>query len=57
MTTHYEKPDWVSIAEKASKEQDPEKLIALVGQLCSALDSRRKMVAREFDPGARNPPE
>jgi hypothetical protein len=54
MTTHSEKPDWLSIAEKASKEQDPEKLMALVGQLCSALESRRKLVAREIDPSTRN---
>jgi hypothetical protein len=54
MTTHSETPDWLSIAEKASKEQDPEKLMALVGQLCSALESRRKLVAREIDPSTRN---
>jgi len=55
MTTHSETPDyWLSIAEKASKEQDPEKLMALVGQLCNALDSRRKPMARESDPGIRN---
>jgi len=57
MTSHSEKPDWMSIAEKASKEQDPEKLKVLVGQLCSALDSRRELVSREVDPGARNSPE
>jgi hypothetical protein len=33
--------DWRSIAEKASKEMDPEKLATLIAQLCSALDERK----------------
>jgi hypothetical protein len=33
--------DWRSIVERASKEMDPEKLIILIAQLCSALDERR----------------
>ena len=40
MPTHSE--DWVSIAEKVSKEMDPAKLMNLVEQLCSALDDRKK---------------
>ena len=34
--------DWLPIAEQASKEMDPEKLMILVEQLCSALDGHRK---------------
>jgi len=34
--------DWLPIAEQASKEMDPEKLMILVKQLCSALDGHRK---------------
>jgi hypothetical protein len=34
--------DWLPIAEQASKEMDPEKLMILVTQLCSALDDRKK---------------
>jgi len=34
--------DWLPIAEQASKEMDPEKLMILVEQLCSALDYRKK---------------
>jgi hypothetical protein len=33
--------DWLPIAEQASKEMDPEKLMILVEQLCCALDNRR----------------
>jgi hypothetical protein len=40
MTAHSE--DWVSIAEQASKEMDPAKLMTLVQQLCSALEDRKK---------------
>jgi len=34
--------DWRTIAEQASKEMDPNKLAALVGQLCCALNERDK---------------
>ena len=40
MATHSE--DWISIAEQASVETDPAKLMTLVEQLCSALDDRKK---------------
>jgi hypothetical protein len=33
---------WFSIAERASKEMDAEKLTLLVEQLCNALDERHK---------------
>ena len=41
MTPHLGDGDWRSIAERASKEMDPEKLMVLITQLCSALDERR----------------
>jgi len=34
--------DWLPIAEQASKEMDPQKLMRLVKQLCSALDDKNK---------------
>ena len=34
--------DWLAIAEQTSKENDPEKLMMLVKQLCSAFDDRKK---------------
>jgi hypothetical protein len=42
MATRSEKKDWQSIAEEASKETNPEKLLTLVRQLCSALDDSKK---------------
>jgi hypothetical protein len=33
---------WYSLAEQASKETDPAKLLVLVDQLCRALDERGK---------------
>ena len=32
--------EWCSLAERASKEPNPTKLIELIGQLCAALDAR-----------------
>jgi hypothetical protein len=34
--------DWRSIAEQASKETDPAKLMTLVEKLCCALDGERR---------------
>ena len=34
--------DWLPIAEQASKEMDPEKLMILIKQLCSALGGNGK---------------
>jgi len=34
--------DWRAIAEEASKEKDPEKLLMLVKQLCSAFDDGKR---------------
>jgi hypothetical protein len=33
--------DWRSIAEQASKEMEPAKLMILVGKLCCALEGER----------------
>jgi hypothetical protein len=33
--------DWRCIAEQASKEMDPAKLMSLIGELCHALDERK----------------
>lgn len=33
---------WYSLAEQASKEPDPTRLLELIGQLCAALDARAK---------------
>ncbi len=41
--------DWRSIAEKASKETDPEKLMILIAQLCSALDERKARPQSQHD--------
>jgi len=41
MPLHLGDKDWRTIAEKASKEMDPEKLTILIAQLCSALDERK----------------
>jgi hypothetical protein len=38
--------DWRSIAELASKEMDPAKLMILVEKLCCALDGERKEKSR-----------
>ncbi len=41
--------DWRSIAEKASKETNPEKLTILIAQLCSALDERKARPQSQHD--------
>jgi hypothetical protein len=38
---------WYSLAEQASKEMNPEKLMTLVRQLCAALNERVKPRAVE----------
>jgi hypothetical protein len=42
MTPHLGDRDWVSIAEQASKEMDPAKLMILVDKLCCALEGERR---------------
>lgn len=58
MTMHSENEDWVSIAEQASNEMNPAKLMTLVQQLCSALDNRNKgrLSLERPKPPARKPP-
>jgi hypothetical protein len=41
MALHLGDKDWRTIADKAGKEMDPEKLTILIAQLCSALDERK----------------
>jgi hypothetical protein len=42
MTPHLGDGDWQSIAERASKEMDPAKLMILVEKLCCALEGERR---------------
>jgi hypothetical protein len=42
MAKHVGEGDWRSIAEQASKETDPAKLMTLVEKLCCALDGERR---------------
>jgi hypothetical protein len=42
MTPHLGDGDWRTIAEQASKEMDPAKLMILVEKLCCALDGERR---------------
>ncbi len=44
MTPHPRNEKWYLIAERVSKEKDPEKLEALIAQLCAALDERLNIV-------------
>jgi hypothetical protein len=38
----YSERDWTRIAEQASKETDPQKLMILIGKLCGALEIERR---------------
>ncbi len=49
MAPHLGDADWRSIAEQASKEMNPEKLMALIAQLCSALDERKARPQSQHD--------
>jgi hypothetical protein len=42
ITPHLGDGDWQSIAEQASKEMDPAKLMILVEKLCCALEGERR---------------
>jgi hypothetical protein len=57
MTPHLGDGDWLSIAEQASKEMDPEKLTILVEKLCWALEGERrgKSRLRATSQGANEP--
>ena len=50
--------DWHELAEQASHEQDPDKLMELVSELCEAIDGKPKPVARVENPenSAHNSP-
>jgi hypothetical protein len=50
--------DWRDLAEQASQEQDPNKLLKLVSELCEAIDDRPRPVARVENAGdsAHNKP-
>ena len=41
MNSDDQKPPWFDLAEKATNETDPSKLISLVEQLCEAIDKVR----------------
>jgi hypothetical protein len=51
MAPHLEEGDWRTIAEQASKEMDPQKLMILIGKLCCALEGERKGKRRGNEPG------
>jgi len=53
MAPHPTDQDWRCIAEQASKEMDPAKLMTLVAQLCGALDRERGRKT-EFQPQQDN---
>lgn len=38
----FEKRDWRDLCEAASKEQDPEKLKAIISELIRVLDERKR---------------
>ena len=42
MAPHLREGDWRPIAEQASKEVDPAKLMILIGKLCCALEAERR---------------
>lgn len=41
---------WRELADKASKERDPKKLLETISQLCDALDARAAAQKRPQDP-------
>jgi hypothetical protein len=44
-------PDWCEIAERASRESDPKKLIQLVRALCDRLQEAELKKRKQPDPG------
>jgi hypothetical protein len=58
MAPHLGDTDWRSIAEQASKEMDPAKMLILVEKLCCALEADRRQKSqlaatfRGNDPGS-----
>jgi hypothetical protein len=49
MDPHLADGDWLPIAQQASNEMDPAKLMILVAKLCRALDGER---GKQSPPGA-----
>ena len=52
MAPQLEKGDWRPIAEQASKETDPQKLMTLIGKLCCALEGEGGEKSRANAPGS-----
>jgi hypothetical protein len=51
MAPDLEEGDWRLIAEPASKETDPQKLMILIGKLRCALEGERGEKSRGNEPG------
>jgi len=51
MAPHFEEGDWRAIAEQASKEMNPQKLMILIGKLCCALEGQHREKSLENEPG------
>ena len=49
-----EKRDWRELCEAASKEQDPEKLKAIISELIKVLDERKR-IQQPAEPQAARP--
>ena len=52
MAPHLEEGDWRTIAEQASKEIDPQKLMILIGKLCCGLEGERREKPRGDEPAS-----
>jgi hypothetical protein len=52
MAPQLEEGDWRPIAEQASKELDPQRLMILIGKLCCALEGECREKPRENGPGS-----
>jgi hypothetical protein len=51
-----EKRDWRELCEAASKEQDPEKLKAIISELIKVLDERKR-IQQPAEPQAARAPQ
>ncbi|MGA9476067.1 MAG: hypothetical protein WBV36_26610 [Terriglobales bacterium] len=51
-----EKRDWRELCEAASKEQDPDKLKAILSELIKVLDERKR-IQQPAEPQDGRPPE
>jgi hypothetical protein len=51
MASQLEEGDWRPIAEQASKELDPQRLMILIGKLCCALEGECREKPRENGQG------